>query len=291
MTKNTHGITAVILAGGKGSRLSEETIIKPKPLVDIGDRPVLWHIMKIYSSYGINDFIICLGYKGFKIKEYFLHYGLHNVDITIDTRKGITLHQQAMEDWRITLVETGEDTMTGGRLRRVRRYLGDQDPFCLTYGDGVSDVNIGATIDYHRSHGKLATVTAVRPLARFGSLDIQDGRVTQFVEKPVTEAGLINGGFFVLSPKVIDYIEGDETLWEKEPLEHLARNGQLMAFEHHGFWQPMDTLRDKHHLEELWASGKAPWKVWKDVAPRAMEELLEDDADENDQSSGVQRVA
>jgi glucose-1-phosphate cytidylyltransferase len=259
---------AVILAGGKGSRLSEETSAKPKPLVEVGGRPILWHIMKTYTAHGINDFVICLGYKGFKIKEYFLHYGLHNVDITISTRGGVEVHQAAVEDWRITLVETGEDTMTGGRLRRIRSYLGDDDTFCMTYGDGVGNVDIGASIDFHRQHGKLATVTAVRPLARFGSMDIQNGKVKQFVEKPMTEGGLINGGFFVLSPKVIDYIAGDETMWEHEPLGNLARDGQLMAFEHHDFWQPMDTLRDRNYLESLWMQGHAPWKVWDDVTPQ-----------------------
>ncbi len=261
---------AVILAGGKGTRLSEETVLTPKPLVEVGGRPILWHIMKLYSSFGVNDFIICLGYKGFKIKEYFLNYGLHNVDITIDTMNGVRVHQKAVEDWRITLVETGEETMTGGRLRRASKYLDDCDAFCMTYGDGVSNVDIAASIDFHRKHGKLATVTAVRPMARFGSLDIAKGAVRRFIEKPAAEGGLINGGFFVLSPKVIDFIEGDATLWEKEPLERLAREKQLRAFEHHGFWQPMDTLRDRHNLEELWASGNAPWKLWKDVAPQEL---------------------
>jgi len=261
-------IKAVILAGGKGSRLSEETVVTPKPLIEIGGRPILWHIMKIYAEHGIRRFVICLGYKGFKIKEYFLNYGLHNVDVTIETRGGLHIHQETAEDWEITLAETGEETMTGGRIRRIARYLEEDDLFCLTYGDGVANVDIAASIEFHRSHGKLATVTAVRPLARFGSLDIQAGEVRRFVEKPVTEGGLINGGFFVLSPKIVDYIAGDETLWEKEPLENLARDHQLMAFEHDGFWQPMDTLRDRHHLEELWAKGQAPWRIWDDVAPR-----------------------
>jgi glucose-1-phosphate cytidylyltransferase len=261
-------IKAVILAGGKGSRLAEETVVTPKPLIEIGGRPILWHIMKIYAEHGIRRFVICLGYKGFKIKEYFLNYGLHNVDVTIETRGGLHIHQETAEDWEITLAETGEETMTGGRIRRIARYLEEDDLFCLTYGDGVADVDIAASLEFHRSHGKLATVTAVRPLARFGSLDIEAGEVRRFVEKPVTEGGLINGGFFVLSPKVVDYIAGDETLWEKEPLENLARDHQLMAFEHDGFWQPMDTLRDRHHLEELWAKGRAPWRVWDDVAPR-----------------------
>ena len=265
---SVQNIKAVILAGGKGSRLSEETVVTPKPLIEIGGRPILWHIMKIYAAHGIRRFVICLGYKGFKIKEYFLNYGLHNVDVTIETRGGLHIHQEPAEDWEITLAETGEETMTGGRIRRIARYLQDDDLFCLTYGDGVADVEIAASLAFHRSHGKLATVTAVRPLARFGSLDIEAGAVRRFVEKPVTEGGLINGGFFVLSPKVIDYIAGDETLWEKEPLENLARDQQLMAFEHDGFWQPMDTLRDRHHLEELWAKGRAPWRIWDDVAPR-----------------------
>lgn len=257
---------AVILAGGKGTRLSEETVSKPKPMVEIGGKPILWHIMKMYTQAGITDFIICLGYMGYKIKEYFFHYNLYNADVTIDTRKGMTIHSSSSEDWRVTLVETGEDTMTGGRVRRIRPYLGEDDTFCLTYGDGVSDIDIAAGIAYHKKHGKLATVSAVSPMARFGSLDIRaDGGVQKFVEKPVTEGGLINGGFFVLSPKVIDYIAGDATLWEKEPLENLARDGQLMAFEHRGFWQPMDTLRDRHHLEELWAAGKAPWHTWNDA--------------------------
>ena len=265
---SVQNIKAVILAGGKGSRLSEETVVTPKPLIEIGGRPILWHIMKIYAAHGIRRFVICLGYKGFKIKEYFLNYGLHNVDVTIETRGGLHIHQEPAEDWEITLAETGEETMTGGRIRRIARYLQDDDLFCLTYGDGVADVDIAASLAFHRSHGKLATVTAVRPLARFGSLDIEAGAVRRFVEKPVTEGGLINGGFFVLSPKVIDYIAGDETLWEKEPLENLARDQQVMAFEHDGFWQPMDTLRDRHHLEELWAKGRAPWRIWDDVAPR-----------------------
>jgi len=259
------GMKAVILAGGKGTRLAEETVALPKPMVEIGGRPILWHIMKMYAQHGINDFIICLGYKGLKIKEYFLNYALHNVDITIDTRGGLRVHQQATEDWHITLAETGEETMTGGRLRRVRNYLGDHDAFCMTYGDGVADIDIGESLRFHRRHGKLATVTAVRPLARFGSLDIRGGQVKRFVEKPVTEGGLINGGFFVLSPKVIDYIDGDATLWEKEPLEKLAADGELMAFEHPGFWQPMDTLRDRQNLEALWAQGNAPWKMWSDT--------------------------
>jgi glucose-1-phosphate cytidylyltransferase len=263
-------IKAVILAGGKGSRLSEETIVKPKPLVEVGGRPILWHIMKIYAAHGINNFVVCLGYKGISIKEYFLHYGMQNVDITVDTRGGVRMHQEAAEDWHITLAETGEDTQTGGRIRRIRRYVEDQEFFCMTYGDGVSDIDIGASIDFHRRHGRLATVTAVQPRARFGALDIRYGNVRRFVEKPPGEAGFINGGFFVLSPKVVDYIAGDETLWEKEPLENLAKEQQLMAFEHNGFWQPMDTLRDRMYLEELWAKGEAPWKTWDDTSPQSV---------------------
>jgi len=254
---------AVILAGGLGSRLSEETETKPKPMVEIGGRPILWHIMKMYSYYGINDFIVCLGYKGYKIKEYFFHYKLHLSDVTIDVGKNeLTVHESFADAWRITLVETGDGTMTGGRLKRVRNYLGDDEDFCLTYGDGVSDVNIGKLIAFHKSHGKLSTVTAVRPTARFGALVMDGNSVTRFEEKPLSEGGLINGGFFVLSPKVIDYIADDATLWEKDPMERLAAEGQMQAFEHTGFWQAMDTLRDKNHLEDLWATGKAPWRVW-----------------------------
>jgi len=256
---------AVILAGGLGSRLSEETETKPKPMVEIGGRPILWHIMKIYSHYGINDFVVCLGYKGYKIKEYFLNYRMHLADLTIDVADGdITMHQSFAEPWRITLVETGDGTQTGGRLRRVRKYLEGEEAFCFTYGDGVSDVPVDKLIAFHRKRGKLATVTAVRPLARFGALVIENGVVRRFEEKPATEGGLINGGFFVLSPKAIDYIAGDATLWEKEPMETLAQDGQMCAFEHTGFWQPMDTLRDKQHLEALWAGEKAPWRVWSE---------------------------
>ena len=254
---------AVILAGGLGSRLSEETETKPKPMVEIGGRPILWHIMKMYSRHGINDFIVCLGYKGYKIKEYFFHYKLHLSDVTIDVGKNeLTVHESFADSWRITLVETGDGTMTGGRLKRVRNYLDADQDFCLTYGDGVSDVDIGKLIAFHKSHGKLSTVTAVRPTARFGALVMNGHSVTRFEEKPLSEGGLINGGFFVLSPKVIDYIPGDATLWEKEPMERLAAEGQMQAFEHTGFWQAMDTLRDKYHLEDLWAAGKAPWRTW-----------------------------
>jgi glucose-1-phosphate cytidylyltransferase len=255
---------AVILAGGLGSRLSEETETKPKPMVEIGHRPILWHIMKTYSHYGINDFIVCLGYKGHKIKEYFYHYRMQFSDLTFDIAKDeVTVHASKAEPWRVTLVETGEGSMTGGRLRRVRDYLKNEDAFCFTYGDGVSDVPIDKLIAFHKAHGKHATVTAVRPLARFGALVSDENNIVQrFEEKPASESGLINGGYFVLSPKAIDYIENDLTIWERGPMERLVADRQMGAFEHQGFWQPMDTLRDKYHLEELWASGKAPWRVW-----------------------------
>jgi glucose-1-phosphate cytidylyltransferase len=257
-------IKAVILAGGRGSRLSEETYSKPKPMVEIGGRPILWHIMKIYSHYGINDFVICLGYMGLRIKEYFFHYNLYSSDVTIDVRHGMTVHQSIAEDWRITLVETGLETQTGGRLKRIRRYLEDAPFFCMTYGDAVTDLDIADEVAFHRGHGKLATIAAVRPLARFGALMMQGARVDHFEEKPDGEGGLINGGFFVLSPKVLDLIAGDETLWEREPMETLARQGELMAFRHDGFWRPMDTLRDRVGLDQLWESGQAPWKLWPD---------------------------
>jgi glucose-1-phosphate cytidylyltransferase len=236
-------------------------------MVEIGGRPILWHIMKIYSHYGINDFIICLGYKGFRIKEYFFHYNLYSSDVTIDVRNGITLHQSAAEDWRITLVETGLETQTGERLKRIRRYLGDDPLFCMTYGDAVTDLDIAAEIAFHRSHGKLATVAAVQPLARFGALRMQGARVDRFEEKPEGEAGPISGGFFVLSPHALDLIAGDATLWEREPMETLARQGELMGFRHDGFWRPMDTLRDRIGLDQLWESGHAPWKVWPEPSP------------------------
>lgn len=252
----------VILAGGLGTRLSEETVVKPKPMVEIGDHPILWHIMKIYSSFGHHDFVICLGYKGHCIKEYFLHYALHNTDVTFDLGKeSVEFHRQATEPWRVTLVDTGLHTMTGGRLRRIRQHLGDE-PFFMTYGDGVGDVDIAKLERFHRAHGKLATVTAVRPLGRFGSLKLDGAMVERFEEKPPDEGGWINAGFFVLSPKVIDLIEGDQTVWEKEPLENLAQSGNLHAYQHTGFWQPMDTLRDKHQLERMWERGAAPWKLW-----------------------------
>jgi glucose-1-phosphate cytidylyltransferase len=254
---------AVILAGGLGSRISEETTLKPKPMVEIGGKPVLWHIMKIYSHYGINDFVICCGYKGYVIKEYFANYFLHMSDITFDMRNNeMKVHQQYAEPWKVTLVDTGENSMTGGRLRRVKEYLKDEEDFCFTYGDGVSDVDIGKVIAFHREAGVDATLTATYPPGRFGALDIQNGRVGSFKEKPKGDGGMINGGFFVLKPKVIDLIAGDDTTWEREPLEQLSTSGQLAAFQHEGFWQPMDTLRDKTYLESLWQSGQAPWKVW-----------------------------
>jgi glucose-1-phosphate cytidylyltransferase len=254
---------AVILAGGLGTRLAEETGTRPKPMVEIGGRPIIWHIMKIYSHFGINDFVICLGYKGYMIKEYFANYGLHMSDVTIDMRSGtIEVHRNTAEDWRICLVDTGDETMTGGRLKRAMRFIGDDDTFCLTYGDGVGDVDIAAAVDFHKRHGKLATVTAVRPLSRFGQLELQDDRVTAFAEKPFESPCWINGGFFVLSRDVENYIAGDETVWEREPMEALAREGNLKAHFHNGFWQPMDTLRDKNQLEAMWAGGSPPWKSW-----------------------------
>ncbi|TFW29431.1 glucose-1-phosphate cytidylyltransferase [Duganella callida] len=254
---------AVILAGGLGSRISEETTLKPKPMVEIGGKPVLWHIMKIYSHYGINDFVICCGYKGYVIKEYFANYFLHMSDITFDMRNNeMKVHQQYAEPWKVTLVDTGEDSMTGGRLRRVKDYVKDEEDFCFTYGDGVGDVDIAKVIEFHRAAGVDATLTATYPPGRFGALDIQNGRVGSFKEKPKGDGGMINGGFFVLKPKVIDLIAGDDTTWEREPLEMLSTSGQLAAYQHDGFWQPMDTLRDKTYLESLWQSGQAPWKVW-----------------------------
>ena len=252
----------VILAGGLGSRLSEETTVRPKPMVELGGKPILWHIMKIYSHHGINEFVICLGYKGYLIKEYFANYFLHQSDVTFNLKTNqMTVHQNTAEPWTVTLVDTGADTMTGGRLRRVRDHIGD-DTFCFTYGDGVSDVDIAASLRHHKDADVLATLTAVQPPGRFGVLDIEDEKIHAFHEKPAREGGWINGGFMVLDPKVIELIADDEISWEREPLETLARSGQLAAFRHRGFWQPMDTLRDKTYLEELWASGKAPWKVW-----------------------------
>ena len=255
---------AVILAGGLGTRISEETYLKPKPMIEVGGKPILWHIMKMYSYHGINDFIICCGYKGYVIKEYFANYFLHMSDVTFDVSKNsMEVHQGNAEPWRVTLVDTGDDTMTGGRLKRTAPYLQGEENFCFTYGDGVSDVNITDLIAFHRAHGLQATLTATYPPGRFGALDIDaDQRIVAFKEKPKGDGGMINGGFFVLSSKVIDLIKDDQTIWEKEPLSALAESSQLSAFQHSGFWQPMDTLRDKTHLEELWQSGKAPWKVW-----------------------------
>ena len=254
---------AVILAGGRGTRISEETHLKPKPMIEIGGRPLLWHIMKIYSAHGIDDFVICCGYKGYLIKEYFANYVLHMSDITFDmAHNTMEVHQQHAEPWRVTLVDTGDDTMTGGRLKRVVDYVKGEDEFCFTYGDGVADVDVTASIAFHRSHGKLATVTAVAPPGRYGALQLDGSDVRGFTEKPGGDGGLINGGFFVLSPACLDRIAGDDTSWESEPLAGLAADGELMAFTHAGFWQPMDTLREMTLLEHLWESGRAPWKVW-----------------------------
>ena len=252
----------VILAGGLGSRLSEETNVRPKPLVTVGKMPIIWHIMKTYSHFGVNDFVICLGYKGYMIKEFFNDYHLHANDLTVRVGRDVVYHGQRAENWNITLIDTGDHTETGGRLKRVRDFVGDDD-FFMTYGDGLADVNIAELLAFHKSHGAHATVTATRPTARFGALSLDGDKVEAFVEKPVAEAGWINGGFFVLSPAVFDYIEGDETLWEQQPMRHLAKDGQLRAFLHEGFWQPMDTLREKSLLEKLWKRGDAPWKVWK----------------------------
>lgn len=254
---------AVLLAGGLGTRLSEETASRPKPMVEVGGKPILWHIMKIYTAHGITEFIVCLGYKGYVIKEYFQNYFLHSSDVTIDLRDNtMKVHSVQSEPWRVTLIDTGELTQVGGRIKRILPYLGNDEEFCVTYGDGLADVDITATIAHHRKEGRLATVTAVQPPGRFGALMLDGARVTGFQEKPSGDGGWINGGFFVLSPKVGDFIEGDRTVWEREPMERLAREGQLAAWYHHGFWQPMDTLRDKQHLQELWDAGNAPWKVW-----------------------------
>ena len=253
---------AVILAGGLGSRISEETQVRPKPMVEIGGRPLLWHIMKIYSAHGIREFIVCLGYKGYMIKEYFANYFLHMSDVTFDMKDNrMEVHERHADPWRVTLVDTGDSTMTGGRLKRVRKYVGDET-FCFTYGDGLSDVDLTALVAFHRDSATLATVTAVQPPGRFGALDFDRNLITGFKEKPQGDGGWINGGYFVLAPEVFDFIEGDRSVWEQDPLEQLARKGQLSAFRHYGFWQPMDTLRDRTMLEGLWASERAPWKVW-----------------------------
>jgi len=255
---------AVILAGGLGTRLSEETSVRPKPMVEVGGKPILWHIMKMYSAHGINDFIICCGYKGYLIKEYFANYFLHSSDVTFNMRANtMEVHDKRAEDWNVTLVDTGDSSMTGGRLRRVADYVRNEEAFCFTYGDGVGDVDISATIAFHKQHGKAATLTATYPPGRFGALDIKQHQVLNFKEKPKGDGAMINGGFFVLSPQVLEYLVDDSTVWEQEPLMGLAADGQLMAHEHQGFWQPMDTLHDKNLLEKLWQTGKAPWKSWE----------------------------
>lgn len=254
---------AVILAGGLGTRLSEETSVKPKPMVEIGGKPILWHIMKSYSSHGIHEFVICCGYKGYIIKEFFANYFLHTSDVTFDMQtNSMQVHERHAEPWKVTLVDTGDATMTGGRLKRVRQYVEHEEAFCFTYGDGVADIDIAATVQFHRRHGLLGTMTAVQPPGRFGAVDLDGERIAAFREKPQGDGSWINGGYFVLSPKVIEHIKEDATIWEREPMETLARDGQFAAYRHDGFWQPMDTLRDKQHLEELWQSGKAPWKRW-----------------------------
>lgn len=254
---------AVILAGGLGTRISEETSLRPKPMIEIGGKPILWHIMKIYSAHGINDFIICCGYKGYVIKEFFANYFLHSSDVTFDFKNNNTvIHEERSEPWSVTLVDTGDDSMTGGRLKRVQKYLDADDTFCLTYGDGLSDINISKTIAFHKNHGRYASLLAVNPPARFGALNIENDLVTSFKEKPKGQEALVSGGFFVLSKEVFAYLQDDQTIWEQEPLMRLASEGNLKAYCHDGFWHPMDTLRDKTYLEELWFSGKAPWKVW-----------------------------
>lgn len=254
---------AVLLAGGLGTRFAEETVVKPKPMIEIGGKPILWHIMKIYAAHGISDFIVCLGYKGHMIKEYFANYYIYSSNVTFDLKdNSVHIHNSEAEPWSVTLIDTGETSMIGGRIKRILPYVADDEAFCLTYGDGVGDVDIGATIDLHRRSRRLATVTAVQPPGRFGALETEGDRVLGFREKPVGDGGWINGGFFVLSPKVGDWIEGDQTIWEREPLERLAAAGELGVHRHPGFWQPMDTLRDKRLLEDLWASGQAPWKIW-----------------------------
>ena len=253
---------AVILAGGLGTRMTEETHLKPKPMIEIGGKPILWHIMKIYSAHGINDFIICLGYKGYLIKEYFANYSLHMSDVTFDFKDNkMEVHEQKTEPWSVTLVDTGEYTMTGGRLKRVRKYLDNED-FCFTYGDGLGDINITELIKFHKKQDTFATCTATQPPGRFGTLDMDQSKIVSFNEKPLGDGAWINGGFFVLSPKVFDYIDNDDTTWEKEPIEKIAKEGKLSAFKHRGFWKPMDTLRDKNQLDEMWNSGNAPWKIW-----------------------------
>ncbi|MGR8979432.1 MAG: glucose-1-phosphate cytidylyltransferase [Gammaproteobacteria bacterium] len=255
---------AIILAGGFGTRLSEETVLRPKPMIEIGGRPILWHIMKMYSAHGINDFVVCCGYKGYIIKEYFANYFLHMSDVTFDMQNNqMEVHHHHAEPWRVTLVDTGDNTMTGGRLKRIADYIKHEKAFCFTYGDGVADIDITALVAFHKRHGKKATVTAVQPQGRYGALELADNVVHRFVEKPRGDGGWINGGFFVLSPSCLELLKDDKTSWESEPLSRLADEGELMAYEHKGFWQPMDTLRDKNHLEELWQSGRAPWKVWQ----------------------------
>jgi glucose-1-phosphate cytidylyltransferase len=254
---------AVILAGGLGTRISEETYLKPKPMIEVGGKPILWHIMKHYSAHGVNEFVICCGYRGYVIKEYFANYFLHMSDVTFDMENNkMEVHEHYAEPWRVTLVDTGDETLTGGRLRRVASYIKDEDAFCFTYGDGVANVDITRQVAFHRRHGKWATITAVQPPGRYGALKLEGSRVAGFMEKPRGDGGLINGGFFVLSPRCLDLIDGDDTGWEGKPLTELANSGQLMAFEHQDFWLAMDTLRDKNLLEELWASGRAPWKIW-----------------------------
>ncbi|MDD3836694.1 MAG: glucose-1-phosphate cytidylyltransferase [Phenylobacterium sp.] len=253
----------VILAGGLGTRISEESHLKPKPMIEIGGRPILWHIMKLFSQYGFNDFVICLGYRGYVIKEYFANYVLHNADLTVNLATGETkYHATNHEPWSVTLVDTGPETLTGGRLKRVAKYLDPDEPFFFTYGDGLADVDLRKLADFHRAHGRQATVTAVAPPGRYGALELEDGQVRRFIEKPPGDNGLINGGFFVLQPEVVGRIAGDSTSWEVEPLESLAADGELMAYRHDGFWAAMDTLRDKNHLEALWTSGAAPWRIW-----------------------------
>ena len=255
---------AVILAGGFGTRISEETDLKPKPMIDLGGKPILWHILKTYSHHGINDFVICCGYKSYVIKEYFANYFLHMSDVTIDMKENsMEVHNKRVEPWKITLVDTGEDSMTGGRIKRISEHVSEEEVFFLTYGDGLSDIDITKSLEFHKEHGKLATVTAMYPPGRFGALEIKESKVTNFNEKPKGDGGKVSAGFFVLSPKVLSYIEGDQTIWEQEPLNNLSKDGQLMAYEHQGFFQPMDTLRDKQLLQDLWDTGAAPWNVWK----------------------------